>query len=100
MFSSAARSWTASRDDISANLEAVERRERALAPVDLVLIESGGDNLTATFSRGLVDVQVFVIDVASGDDIPREGGPRTPPRTSSWSTRPTWRRTAEPAWTP
>jgi urease accessory protein len=43
--------------------------------LDLILVESGGDNLTATFSRGLVDTQVFVIDVASGDDIPRKGGP-------------------------
>ncbi|WP_329416708.1 urease accessory protein UreG [Streptomyces sp. NBC_00704] len=66
---------TAIRDDISANLEAVEHLEATLHPLDLVLIESGGDNLTATFSRGLVDVQIFVIDVASGDDIPRKGGP-------------------------
>jgi urease accessory protein len=66
---------TAIRDDISANLEAVEQLEQTLQPLDLILIESGGDNLTATFSRGLVDTQVFVIDVASGDDIPRKGGP-------------------------
>ncbi|SDD50599.1 urease accessory protein UreG [Streptomyces prasinopilosus] len=66
---------TAIRDDISANLEAVEQLEQALEPLDLILIESGGDNLTATFSRGLVDHQVFVIDVAAGDDIPRKGGP-------------------------
>ncbi|GAA2534941.1 MULTISPECIES: urease accessory protein UreG [Streptomyces] len=66
---------TAIRDDISANLEAVEQLEQTLHPLDLILIESGGDNLTATFSRGLVDTQVFVIDVASGDDIPRKGGP-------------------------
>ncbi|MGW3950416.1 urease accessory protein UreG [Streptomyces sp. NPDC004752] len=66
---------TAIRDDISANLEAAEQLEQDLAPLDLILIESGGDNLTATFSRGLVDTQVFVIDVASGDDIPRKGGP-------------------------
>ncbi|MFI8075540.1 urease accessory protein UreG [Streptomyces sp. NPDC086033] len=66
---------TAIRDDISANLEAVEHLEATLHPLDLVLIESGGDNLTATFSKGLVDVQIFVIDVASGDDIPRKGGP-------------------------
>ncbi|MFD7996714.1 urease accessory protein UreG [Streptomyces mexicanus] len=66
---------TAIRDDISANLEAVEQLEHDLHPLDLILIESGGDNLTATFSRGLVDSQVFVIDVASGDDIPRKGGP-------------------------
>ncbi|CAM5642648.1 Urease accessory protein UreG OS=Streptomyces albaduncus OX=68172 GN=ureG PE=3 SV=1 [Streptomyces griseoloalbus] len=66
---------TAIRDDISANLEAVEHLEQTLHGLDLIFIESGGDNLTATFSRGLVDTQVFVIDVASGDDIPRKGGP-------------------------
>ncbi|MFI1302046.1 urease accessory protein UreG [Streptomyces sioyaensis] len=66
---------TAIRDDISANLEAVEHFDETLHPLDLVLIESGGDNLTATFSKGLVDVQIFVIDVSSGDDIPRKGGP-------------------------
>ncbi|MFB7114162.1 urease accessory protein UreG [Streptomyces sp. NPDC056190] len=66
---------TAIRDDISANLEAVEDLEATVGPLDLILVESGGDNLTATFSRGLVDTQIFVIDVASGDDIPRKGGP-------------------------
>jgi urease accessory protein len=66
---------TAIRDDISANLEAVEELEARLGPLDLVLVESGGDNLTATFSYGLVDAQVFVIDVAGGDKVPRKGGP-------------------------
>ncbi|MQS07371.1 urease accessory protein UreG [Streptomyces alkaliphilus] len=66
---------TAIRDDISANLEAVEELEARVGPLDLILVESGGDNLTATFSRGLVDAQIFVIDVAAGDDIPRKGGP-------------------------
>ncbi|WP_282692185.1 urease accessory protein UreG [Streptomyces sp. CC208A] len=66
---------TAIRDDISANLEAVEELEDAVGPLDLILVESGGDNLTATFSKGLVDAQIFVIDVAGGDDIPRKGGP-------------------------
>ncbi|MFI6765387.1 urease accessory protein UreG [Streptomyces sp. NPDC050355] len=71
---------TAIRDDISANLEAVEDLEAAfpsegVGPLDLVLVESGGDNLTATFSKGLVDAQIFVIDTAGGDDIPRKGGP-------------------------
>ncbi|MET9857216.1 urease accessory protein UreG [Streptomyces sp. NPDC006450] len=69
---------TAIRDDISANLEAVEELEEAFhghGRLDLILVESGGDNLTATFSRGLVDAQIFVIDVAGGDDIPRKGGP-------------------------
>jgi urease accessory protein len=66
---------TAIRDDISANLDAVEELEAALGPLDLVLVESGGDNLTATFSRGLVDRQIFVVDVAGGDKVPRKGGP-------------------------
>lgn len=66
---------TAIRDDISANLEAIEDLEASLPPLDLILIESGGDNLTATFSRGLVDHQIFVVDVAGGDKVPRKGGP-------------------------
>ncbi len=65
---------TAIRDDISANLDAVEDLEARFA-LDLVLVESGGDNLTATFSYGLVDRQIFVIDVAGGDKVPRKGGP-------------------------
>jgi len=66
---------TAIRDDISANLEAVEELEARYRPLDLVLVESGGDNLTATFSAGLVDAQIFVLDVADGDKVPRKGGP-------------------------
>lgn len=66
---------TAIRDDITINLEAVEQLERDAGPLDLVLVESGGDNLTAVFSPALADVQIFVIDVAGGDDIPRKGGP-------------------------
>lgn len=66
---------TAIRDDISENLDAVEELERQLAPLDLVLVESGGDNLTATFSTGLVDRQIFVLDVSGGDKVPRKGGP-------------------------
>jgi urease accessory protein len=66
---------TAIRDDISANLEAVAELETLTGPLDLVFVESGGDNLTAIFSPALADVQVFVIDVAAGDDIPRKGGP-------------------------
>ena len=66
---------TAIRDDISANLDAVERLEVSIPDLELVLIESGGDNLTATFSYGLVDAQIFVIDVAGGDKVPRKGGP-------------------------
>ncbi|ACY98747.1 MULTISPECIES: urease accessory protein UreG [Thermomonospora] len=66
---------TAIRDDISANLEAIEDLERRHGPLDLVIVESGGDNLTATFSRGLVDRQIFVLDVSGGDKVPRKGGP-------------------------
>jgi urease accessory protein len=66
---------TAIRDDISANLDAIEHLEAAHAPVALTLLESGGDNLTAIFSRALVDRQIFVIDVAGGDKVPRKGGP-------------------------
>jgi len=53
----------------------VEDLEAKLGPLDLVLVESGGDNLTATFSKGLIDRQIFVIDVAGGDKVPRKGGP-------------------------
>ncbi|HEU5157663.1 MAG TPA: urease accessory protein UreG [Streptosporangiaceae bacterium] len=66
---------TAIRDDISANLDAVETLEATYAPLDLVIVESGGDNLTATFSQGLVDRQIFVLDVSGGDKVPRKGGP-------------------------
>jgi urease accessory protein len=66
---------TAIRDDISANLEAVEDLERCVGPLDVVFVESGGDNLTAAFSPALADVQIFVLDCAGGDDVPRKGGP-------------------------
>ncbi len=66
---------TAIRDDIAGNLDAVLELESRLAHLDLVLVESGGDNLTATFSYGLVDVQIFVLDVSGGDKVPRKGGP-------------------------
>jgi urease accessory protein len=66
---------TAIRDDISANLDAVEQLEADYPGLDLVLVESGGDNLTATFSYGLIHRQIFVIDVAGGDKVPRKGGP-------------------------
>jgi urease accessory protein len=66
---------TAIRDDITANLDAIDDLVAAHHPLDLILVESGGDNLTATFSSGLVDVQIFVIDVAGGDKVPRKGGP-------------------------
>jgi urease accessory protein len=66
---------TAIRDDITANLDAIDDLIAAHPHLDLILVESGGDNLTATFSSGLVDVQIFVIDVAGGDKVPRKGGP-------------------------
>ncbi|MFT7839435.1 urease accessory protein UreG [Saccharothrix sp. BKS2] len=66
---------TAIRDDITANLDAVELLEHRFPDLELIIIESGGDNLTAVFSRGLVDRQVFVVDVAGGDKVPRKGGP-------------------------
>jgi len=66
---------TAIRDDITANLDAIDDLIDANPPLDLILVESGGDNLTATFSSGLIDVQIFVIDVAGGDKVPRKGGP-------------------------
>ncbi len=65
---------TAIREDPSANLDAIERLIRDRGPLDLILVESGGDNLAATFSADLVDWWIYVIDVAAGDDIPRKGG--------------------------
>jgi len=66
---------TAIRDDITANLDAVDVLTERFPKLRLVIIESGGDNLTAVFSRGLVDRQIFVVDVAGGDKVPRKGGP-------------------------
>lgn len=66
---------TAIRDDISMNMAAVIDLERAHPDLKLILIESGGDNLSATFSPELVDAYIYVIDVAEGDKIPRKGGP-------------------------
>jgi urease accessory protein len=66
---------TAIREDASINLEAVARLTRRFPDLDLVLIESGGDNLAATFSPELSDLTLYVIDVAAGDKIPRKGGP-------------------------
>ena len=66
---------TAIREDASINLEAVDRLIRRFPGLDLVIIESGGDNLAATFSPELSDLTLYVIDVAAGDKIPRKGGP-------------------------
>ena len=66
---------TAIREDASINLSAIEQLERNFNPLNLVFVESGGDNLAATFSPELVDLTIYVIDVAAGDKIPRKGGP-------------------------
>ena len=66
---------TAIREDASANLQAIAELRRRYDDLDVVLIESGGDNLAATFSPDLADVTVYVVSVAAGDDIPRKGGP-------------------------
>ncbi len=66
---------TAIREDASMNLEAVEEMAGRFSDLDIIFIESGGDNLSATFSPDLADLTIFVIDVAEGDKIPRKGGP-------------------------
>jgi urease accessory protein len=66
---------TAIRDDVSENLNATEELDAATGPLDLIFVESSGDNLTATISPALADVQIFVLDCVGGDDVPRKGGP-------------------------
>ena len=66
---------TAIREDASLNLAAIEQLETQFNNLDLLFVESGGDNLAATFSPELVDITIYVIDVAAGDKIPRKGGP-------------------------
>ena len=66
---------TAIREDASMNLEAVEEMAQRFPDIEIIFIESGGDNLSATFSPDLADLTIFVIDVAEGDKIPRKGGP-------------------------
>ena len=66
---------TAIREDASINLAAIDEMRRRHPDLDLVLIESGGDNLSATFSPELADLTIYVIDVAAGEEIPRKGGP-------------------------
>jgi urease accessory protein len=66
---------TAIREDASINLAAIAELRGAFPDLDLVLIESGGDNLAATFSPELADLTIYVIDVAAGEEIPRKGGP-------------------------
>ena len=66
---------TAIREDASINLEAVDQLNRRFPGLDLILVESGGDNLSATFSPELSDLTIYVIDVSAGDKLPRKGGP-------------------------
>lgn len=66
---------TAIREDASMNIEAVEELVQRFPDTEIVFVESGGDNLTATFSPDLADITIFVIDVAEGEKIPRKGGP-------------------------
>ncbi|EDZ91573.1 urease accessory protein UreG, partial [Limnospira maxima CS-328] len=66
---------TAIREDASINLSAIQELESTFPNLDVVFLESGGDNLAATFSPELVDLTIYVIDVAAGDKIPRKGGP-------------------------
>jgi urease accessory protein len=66
---------TAIREDASINLEAIDALDRKFPNLDVILVESGGDNLAATFSPELADLTLYVIDVAGGDKIPRKGGP-------------------------
>ncbi len=66
---------TAIREDVSMNLQAIDEMVRRHPDLDLILLESGGDNLAATFSPDLVDAHIYVIDVSGGDKVPRKGGP-------------------------
>ena len=75
MSARASRSWIAIREDASINLAGVADMRRRFPALDVILIESGGDNLAATFSPELADITIYVIDVAAGDKIPRKGGP-------------------------
>ena len=87
---------TAIREDASINLEAVARLNKRFPALEVIFIESGGDNLAATFSPELSDLTLYVIDVAAGDKIRGRAGPASPRATCSSSTRSTWR----PWWAP
>src|SRR5438128_7173063 len=85
---------TAIREDASINFEAVDLMKRRFPRLDILFLESGGDNLAASFSPELVDASIYVIDVAGGDKIPRKGGPGIT-RWICWSsTRRIWRPTS------
>ena len=90
---------TAIREDASINLAGVADLRRRFPDLDLILIESGGDNLAATFSPELADLTIYVIDVSAGDKIPRKGGPGiTPQRPSGHQQDRPRARMSEPAW--
>lgn len=89
---------TAIREDCSINLEAIDRMLGEHPNADIVFVESGGDNLAATFSPELSDLTIYVIDVAAGEKIPAKAAPASPRATCSSSTRPTWPRTWAPTW--
>src|SRR3954469_12096767 len=82
---------TAIREDASINLAAIATMRKRFPALDIVLVESGGDNLAATFSPELADLTIYVIDVAGGEKIPRKGGPASRVPIFSWSTRSIWR---------
>jgi urease accessory protein len=87
---------TAIREDTSINQEAIEATIEKFPDVQIVFLESGGDNLAAAFSPELVDVSIYVVDVAGGDKVPRKGDQASPAAICSSSTRPIWRRTLAP----
>src|SRR5665811_2228393 len=87
---------TAIREDASINLEAIDRMLVEYPDADIVFVESGGDNLAATFSPELSDLTLYVIDVAGGEKIPRKGGPGITRSDLLITTRPTSRRTWAP----
>ena len=87
---------TAIREDASINLAAVADIVRKWPKLEIVFVESGGDNLAATFSPELADITIYVIDVSAGDKIPRKGGRVSPAPTCWSSTRPIWRRWSAP----
>ena len=85
---------TAIREDASMNLAAVADLQQQFPQLDVVFIESGGDNLSSTFSPELADLIIYVIDVSEGEKIPRKGGLASPARICWLLTRLTWRRTS------
>ena len=87
---------TAIREDTSINHEALDELREQFPDVQIMFLESGGDNLAASFSPELVDVSIYVIDVAGGDKVPARAGPASRAAICSSSTRSTWRRTWAP----